>query len=45
MNRMSKNPVILQSVRLDISAVLQYMIKSNIPANVGSNVSEGIDLP
>jgi hypothetical protein len=40
-NRRPKNPVVVQSKRLDVSAV--YRICSN-PEEVGSNASEGMDL-
>ena len=41
MNGSSKNPVIVQSMRLDVSAGLQYNWN---PKEVGFNAREGMDL-
>lgn len=41
-NRKSENLAVVQSTRLDISAGLQYAQESE---EVGSNASEGLDLP
>ena len=38
----TKNPIVVQFIRLDASVGLQYMLESE---EVGSNASEGIDLP
>jgi hypothetical protein len=38
----SKNPVAVQSTRLNVSAGLQY---TQIPREMGSDASEGMNLP
>lgn len=42
-NRMSKNPVVAQSTRLDVSSYLVFSIHCH-PKEGGSNTSEGMDM-